>query len=140
MNLAKKLIDLRAACVSVIGQLVSYYGIDSEFQSDKCLKILDDSYKYNLDSDRFAVEVTENVLLDNDGHHYDHTVIGTEKLCDLTMYLVKTWDRKNIITFDKGTESDKDAALAMAWDYLSKDMSHRPDFGDVITSIRKARE
>lgn len=141
MNLTKKLIELRATCISVIRQLVNYYGIDSELQGDKCLRILDDDFKYNLrnniDGRRYLTEVTETALFDNRGYSHFPDVLGTEKLCDLTMYLVNAWDRKNIIEF---SEDKKDAALAMAWDYLSRDMSHRPDFNDVITCIRKARK
>lgn len=35
------------------------------------------------------------------------------------------------------TEGDKDIALLMAWNYLTKEMSQRPDFTEVISWIKK---
>lgn len=140
MNLVKKLIELRTACTMALVQMINFYGTESSLSCNKCLTILDNDFKYNLYGRRYLIEVWRSGLIDDEGHNCGFDVLGIEKLSELTMYMVKTWDRKNIITFDKGTESDKDVALAMAWDYLTKEMSQRPDFGEVILVMRKARE
>lgn len=86
----------------------------------------------------------DNAMGDNPEHNINELTVGIVHEDDTTnpewFNLATLIALARKARFNEASENLKDAALAMAWDYLTKEMSQRPDFGDVILVMRKARE
>lgn len=57
-------------------------GVESKNISGKVLKVKDEQM-FNLDGGRWLVEISEDVLIDNNGYTYHHSVLEIEKLCEV---------------------------------------------------------
>lgn len=57
-------------------------GIESRHCSEKVLAIRKDEYQFNLEGRRYLTEITPTELIDNEGHHYFHSVLTLEQLCE----------------------------------------------------------
>jgi len=54
---------------------------ESNFQRTSVLKVK--KANFNLDGDRYLVEVSQNGLIDNRGYSYEFDVLDTVQLCEL---------------------------------------------------------
>ena len=78
--------------------LIELYGEESEHISDeKCLKINDTEYMFNLEGERYLIEITDLydgnlTLLDNDGYHYTPDVLEVESLIRLVDYFSEQFE------------------------------------------------
>lgn len=69
-----------------ISKNVAEKGVASEFMSKMALKV-DGELCYNLDGNRWLVEVTQNELIDNQGYQYQFNVLDLDELCNIADYL-----------------------------------------------------
>jgi hypothetical protein len=64
----------------LIGKIVNSKK-QSKFRTTNVLTVKGSNF--NLDGNRYLVEVYEDGLIDNDGHSYGFNVLDTEQLCEL---------------------------------------------------------
>jgi hypothetical protein len=69
-----------------ISKNVAEKGTTSEFMSKMAIKV-DGEYCYNLDGNRWLVEVTQNELIDNQGYQYQFNVLDLDDLCSIADHL-----------------------------------------------------
>jgi len=69
-----------------IAENVAKKGVASEFMSKMAVKV-DGEHCYNLDGNRWLVEVTQNELIDNQGYQYQFNVLPLDELCGIADYL-----------------------------------------------------
>ncbi len=69
-----------------IAENVAKKGVASEFMPKMVVKV-DGDLCYNLDDNRWLVEVTQNELIDNQGYQYQFNVLEFENLCCIADYL-----------------------------------------------------
>jgi len=77
-----------------LSQLIEKHGQQSEFSNTKALKITDSKFNYNLDGGRWLYEITNRVLIDNEGHQYFHNVLSNEQLFELIDHLIEVHVKK----------------------------------------------
>ena len=83
---AEQLQELTERVQQSISKNVAEKGTTSEFMSKMAVKV-DGEYCYNLDGNRWLVEVTQNELIDNQGYHYSFDVLDLDELCSIADYL-----------------------------------------------------
>jgi hypothetical protein len=69
-----------------ISKNVAEKGTTSEFMAKMAVKV-DGEHCYNLDGNRWLVEVNQNELIDNQGYHYQFNVLDLDELCNIADYL-----------------------------------------------------
>jgi hypothetical protein len=69
-----------------ISKNVAEKGTTSEFMSKMAVKV-DGEHCYNLDRNRWLVEVTQNELIDNQGYQHQFNVLDLDELCNIADYL-----------------------------------------------------
>ena len=83
---AVQLEELTERVQQSISKNVAEKGTTSEFMSKMAVKV-DGEHCYNLDGNRWLVEVTQNELIDNQGYQYQFNVLPLDELCGIADYL-----------------------------------------------------
>jgi hypothetical protein len=84
----QKLNDLQEEAISEIKFLSETKGEESHFNNMSCLKIDASDYMYNLDDDRYLVEINADTLVDNYGYAYDYFALDIENFLKVIDYLM----------------------------------------------------
>ncbi len=94
-NFIDKLDALTDEVEAAISKLIRAKGVESRFRSDKCLKVENDDFMFNLDGGRYLVEVLFDEcsveFLDNSGYSYHYSVLDIEDYLKLVDYLVEVY-------------------------------------------------
>lgn len=88
-SFVSKLDELFTEASNYIANKVCSIGKESKHINEKSIKIRTEEFNYNLDGDRYLDEITSDILLDNEGYHYDYGVLSLDQLCHLADYIKK---------------------------------------------------
>ena len=65
-----------------IWKKIEHKGVKSK-HSDGFVMKLKEEQMFNLDGGRWAIEIGETILIDNNGYQYNHSVLTLEQLCEI---------------------------------------------------------
>ena len=79
----EKIDEIESDMFNILSGLVEDFGKVSEHNSEKVLKIKNDEHMFNLDDDRYLVELNDEFLFDNDGHRYNVDFLSLDKIAQI---------------------------------------------------------
>ena len=83
-TLRDKHTNLEQEVINKIGELLQKKGVNCTTQSNtEVLRVLDEEMMWNLEGDRYLVELNESSLFDNRGYTYALDTLNLERLCEV---------------------------------------------------------
>ena len=84
----EQLNDLYEQSRILIREKVNSVGIESKFLSGlKVIEIKEPNLQFNLDSNRKLAEIATDIMIDDEGYHYNYSVLDYDDLFELVDYL-----------------------------------------------------
>ena len=102
-NLQQHLATIWQNAKANLTDLIIAHGSESKHVNQHCIKVKDDDFKYNLDNGRYLDEITPTILIDNDGHQYNHDVLTSSQFFEVIDHLVEKYKLYD----DEETTQDK---------------------------------
>ena len=92
MSFVQQINEVISFAIDEIHHLIETKGEESKSYSNKCLKIKQDEFMYNLEGGRYLTEVHKDYLVDNNGYQYNYSVLDTEQLMQVFDHLYKEYN------------------------------------------------
>lgn len=83
VKLETKLKAFRIHITARILRALDKRGAESEFSSDKVVKIKNEDHMFNLEGGRYLTEINTEHLIDNLGYQYSHETLDLRQLCEV---------------------------------------------------------
>lgn len=83
IGLTDNLDKFRIELAQQIQFILEKRGVESQFSTDRVIRVEDEAQMFNFEGGRYLVEISENELIDNCGYRYSLDAIQLEELCSV---------------------------------------------------------
>lgn len=89
MKIGESYTKLRVKLFNELEKLIDKKGKESEYFSNRVLKIDNENLQFNLSNNHYLEEISKSYLISNNGYTYSFDCLEFEKLCKILDYYEK---------------------------------------------------